>query len=205
MWHTWPWLWHLFHLTCLAWLHIRFGSTPGKWLNGLNTNISIMHLVKSCSWRICTFCLGQQSLENPPSHITPVANFNHLSVPAVCGFSEIVMAKIYLTLHIKPSFSKMSKQSLVSPALRHEVPKCEKKAACIVVSSRRWRIAAPTGRQALTKKIAHQRQEYTISKEPSADTLKPRGHIHKHVYIVSRLTLSGQSALVSLPLIPSVP
>lgn len=37
--------------------------------------------------------------------------------------------------------------------------------------------------------------------EPSADTLKPRGDTDKHVYPVCRLTLSGQSALVSLHII----
>lgn len=71
----------------------------------------------------------------------------------------------------------------------------------------------------ISPKMSHQRQEHikhfsairhqfpsvnqTSIRQPSADTLKPWVDTHKHVYTVSRLTLSGQSALVSLPLISS--
>lgn len=95
----------------------------------------------------------------------------------------------------------------------------EEKASCIVVLSM-WGLELREDDK-ISPKMSHQRQEHTniqiaihlsISvlsvsqtsiREPSADTLKPRGDTHKHVYTVSRLTLSGQSALVSLPLISS--
>lgn len=87
-----------------------------------------MHLVKSYSWCICTYCWGQQSLENPPPILLLWLISTTYLYQLCVDLAKLSWQKYILQSTKEPSFPKCQNKALFLLPLppRHEVPKCEK-------------------------------------------------------------------------------
>lgn len=171
-------------------------------LSGLNTNISIVHLVKlySFHWHFRTYCWEQRPLENPYPQITPVANFREVWIQQSCHCKTVHYAPL------KTSFPRCHSTYFVLPLPpRQEVQNCKKQPPAVLYCFRGDRSELREGRQALTKNVTSEKRTHqhaktvrchhlstgatalsasqTSIREPSADALKPRGDTHINMSI----------------------